>query len=181
MVNLGGLDAIIYLCGSYVEEVMTVAVGSLETIALHGAPVHHCASLLPGRPSAHAMRRTRRPLSEEVQNTLVAKGALVVLFRICTSSNITNLTALNSVASVLFTLSRNGDLCRHIVAENGLHPLMALCSRTLASFQTTPKDQQLLGDVQSLGARAISYLAMNRTPLGPLPALVWCTDWEAQR
>lgn len=105
--------------------------------------------------------------NEEVQHTLVVKGALVALFRVCTSKQVQNLNTLFYASNTLFTLSRNSEVCRAMVADNGLHALMSLCSRTLPSGQSSPSDETALAEVQAQAARAISYLAMTCAP--PLP------------
>jgi hypothetical protein len=70
LVSLGGIDGIIFSCHSSNEEVLSAAMQALNLIAQN----------------------------EEVQHTLVVKGALVALFRVCTSKQVQNLNPLYAVA-----------------------------------------------------------------------------------
>eukprot|EP00732_Lithocolla_globosa_P002674 Lithocolla_globosa_v1_NODE_1843_length_2300_cov_12.534076.p1 type:complete len:502 gc:universal NODE_1843_length_2300_cov_12.534076:1530-25(-) len=134
LVNVGGLDALIYLCSSDHSDVQEITTSALENLARF----------------------------EQTQNTMVEKGVLNAVFQLTTNKEPSE-TTLHNIASTLFHLAKNKDLCELMVAEGGLHPLL----RIVMSF--VPEKNEHDGEkkktlllAQTLAARALSLLCMDR-------------------
>jgi len=122
----------------------------------------------------------------EMQNTLVVKGVLPALFHLIYVQS-QHVGVLLNIARTLLNFSRNGflfslslsppttgthravfylstaDISEQILNDGGFHPLLNLASRKLPSMvQNGSSVLDNIAMVQALGARCISFLAINR-------------------